>query len=121
MNHCSYCSDGLDHKVLCLNALAKQQNAKGALRHPALMVNYSTFSFMPWPYQSINGLLSVRSRWFAGHEILWPRERCLCLEKKVDMKCMQLNALKNIAMMTRRLCILITSHVHFRVNLHSVV
>ena len=72
MNHCSYCFDGLDHKVLCLNALAKQQNAKGALRHPTLMVNYSTFSFMPWPYQSINGLLSVRSRWCAGHEILWP-------------------------------------------------
>ena len=29
---------------------------------------------MPWHYQSINGLLSVRSRYCAGHEILWPRE-----------------------------------------------
>ena len=81
----------------------------GASRHPALMVNYPTFSFMPWPYQSINGLLPLRSRWCAGHEVLWSRERCLCLEKKVDLKCMQLNALKNIARMTRRLSILTMS------------
>ena len=32
-------------------------------------------------------------------------ERGACgLEKKVDLKCMELNALKNIARMTRRLC-----------------
>ena len=30
-----------------------------------LMGNSTTFSFMLWPYQSINGLLSVRSRWCA--------------------------------------------------------
>ena len=55
------------------------------------------------------------------HEILGSRERFLYLEKKVDMKCMELNALKNIARMTRRLCAFILSHTHFRVNLHSVV
>ena len=52
---------------------------------------------------------------------MWPRERCLCLEKKIDMKCMQLKALKNIAKMTRRLSVFIMSHTHFRVNLHSVI
>ena len=42
-------------------------------------------------------------------------------EKKVDMKCMQVNVLKNIARMTRRLYALIMSHTCFRVSLHSVV
>ena len=126
MNHCCYCFDGLQRMktkyiVLCVNALAKYQNARGASHHLVFMVNYGTFSFMPWPYQFINRLLSVCSRSCAGHEILWPRERCLCLEKKVDMKCMQLNTPKNIERMTRRLCILIMSHIHFKVNLHSVV
>ena len=79
MNHCCYCFDGLGRMktkyiVLCWNALAKQQNARGASATPALMINYPTFSFMPWHYQSINGLLSVRSRCCAGHEILWPQE-----------------------------------------------
>ena len=49
-------------------------------------------------------------------------ERGACgLEKKVDLKCMELNALKNIARMTRRLCVLIMSHTHFKVNLRFVV
>ena len=49
-------------------------------------------------------------------------ERGACgLEKKVDLKCMELNALKNIARMTRRLCALIMSHTHFKVNLRFVV
>ena len=43
------------------------------------------------------------------------------LAKNVGMKCMQVNKLKNIVTMTRRLCVLIMSHTHFRVNLHSVV
>ena len=43
------------------------------------------------------------------------------LEKKVDMKCIQVNVLKNIAKVTRRLCVFIMSHMHFRGNLHSVV
>ena len=43
------------------------------------------------------------------------------LVKKVDMKCMQVNVLKNIARMTRRLCVIIMSYTHFRVNLLSVV
>ena len=42
------------------------------------------------------------------------------VEKKVDMKCIQVNALKNIARMTGRLYV-IMSHKRFRVNLHSVV
>ena len=41
------------------------------------------------------------------------------LEKKVDMKCMQVNILKNIATMTRRLYALIMPHTRFRLNLHS--
>ena len=64
-------------------------------------------------YQSVPG--GVRDMRFCGNE------RGACgLEKKVDLKCMELNALKNIARMTRRLCVLIMSHKH-RVNLHSVV
>ena len=43
------------------------------------------------------------------------------LEKKSDMKCMQVNVLKNIARMTRRLYVLIMPHTRFRLNLHSVV
>ena len=43
------------------------------------------------------------------------------LAKKVDIDCMQVNVLKNIARMARRLCVLIMSYTHFRVNLHSVV
>ena len=44
------------------------------------------------------------------------------VEKKVDMKCIQVNVLKNIVRMTNmRLYVLIMSHTCFRVNLHSVV
>ena len=43
------------------------------------------------------------------------------LEKKVDIKCMRVNVLNNIARVKRRLCVLIVSHTHFRVNLHSAV
>ena len=125
MNHFCYCFVVLGkmknkYITLCLDALGKLQNAWGASRPAALMGNYPTFSFLS-PINPINGLLSVRSWWFARHEVLWPRGRCLCLQKKVGMKCMQLNTLKNIARMTRRLCVLIISLTHFRVNLHSVV
>ena len=48
--------------------------------------------------------------------------RELPVEKKVDMKCIQVNVLKNIVRMTSmRLYVLIMSHTCFRVNLHSVV
>ena len=43
------------------------------------------------------------------------------LEKKVDMKCMRVNVLKNIARVKRRLRVFIMSVTHFRVNLHSIV
>ena len=71
------------------------------------------------PTNPLNGLLSVRSMWCEGHEILWPQD--VPLAKKIDMKCMQVNKIKNIVTMTRRLCVLIMSHTHFRVNLHYVV
>ena len=45
----------------------------------------------------------------------------MSLEKDVDMICMWVNVLKSIARVTRRLCVFIMSHTHFRVNLHSVV
>ena len=90
-------------------------------RHPALTGTTRFLIIGLGPINPLNGLLSVRSRWCVGHEIMWPRERCLCLEKKIDMKCMQLKALKNIARMTRRLSVFIMSHTHFRVNLHSVI
>ena len=43
------------------------------------------------------------------------------VKKKVDMKCIQVNALKNIARITRRLYVHIMSHERFRVNPHSIV
>ena len=57
MNHFCYCFDGLckvkaKYKVLCLNNLAKLQIARGASRHPALMLDCPTCSHIPWPYQS---------------------------------------------------------------------
>ena len=120
------CFDGLGkmkNKFItsCLDALAELRNTRGASRYAALMGNYPTFSYMLGPTNRLNDLLSVRCRCCTGHEILWPRERSLCLQKKVEMKCMQLNALKNIARMTRSVCVLVISHTHFRVNLHSVV
>ena len=39
------------------------------------------------------------------------------LQKKVDMKYMRVNVLKNIARVARRLCTFIMSHTYFRVNL----
>ena len=47
--------------------------------------------------------------------------RDMLLTKKVDMKCMQVNVLKNMAATTRRLWVLIMSHMDSRVNLHYVV
>ena len=46
-------------------------------------------------------------------------ERESFLIKKVDMKCMLINVLKNTA--RRLISCLIMSHTCFRVNLHSVV
>ena len=43
------------------------------------------------------------------------------VDKKVDLKCIRINVLKNIATMTKRLYVLVMSHRRFRVNLHSVV
>ena len=45
----------------------------------------------------------------------------LLVEKKADMKSIQVSVLKNIERLTRRLYVLIMSHTRFRVNLHSVV
>ena len=42
------------------------------------------------------------------------------LEKKVDMKYMQVNVLKNIASITRTLHVFIMPKTRFRLKLHSV-
>ena len=88
--------------VLCLNALAKLQNPKEVSRHPALMGNCSTCSHMPWPYQS--------TKWFVISLFqvvcdVWDSvaRREVSVDKKVELKFIQVNALKNIARMTRRL------------------
>ena len=47
--------------------------------------------------------------------------REVSVDKKPDFKSVQVNVLKNIARMTRRLYVLVMSHTRFRVNLHSVV
>ena len=53
------------------------------------------------PINLLNGLSSVRSRWCAGHETLWPVERCF-FAKKVGTKYMQVNLLGKKASMTKR-------------------
>ena len=104
------------YTVLCLNALAKSQNPKKASRHQALMGNCSTYSHIPWLHQS--------TKWFVI-SLLWVwisvATREVPVKKKVDMKCIQVNVLKNIARMARRLNVHIMSHKRFRVNLHSAV
>ena len=125
MNHCFYCFDGFwkvkaKYIVLCLNALAKLKNVTGTSRHSVLMGNCPTFSHMPSLHQSTKWFLiiSIHVVWRAWDSVA---TRDIPLEKKVDMKCMQVNVLKNIAGITRILCVLIMSHMHFRVNQHSVV
>ena len=53
----------------------------------------------PGRINPLNGVLSVCSRWCAGQQILWPRE--VPLEKKSDIKYMQVNVLRNTARMTK--------------------
>ena len=95
---------------------------RGISRHAALMGNCPTCSHMSWSYQpikwfAISPLHVVRGTWDSVATSNTP------LEKKVDMKCMRVNVLKNIARVTRRLCVRILEWVYtlFRVNLHSVV
>ena len=81
--------------VLCLNAFTKLQNLKEASHHRALMGNYLTCSHMPWPYQSTKWFV-VSTRCCAMYEIV-------SIDKKIDLKFIQIKILKNIARMTRRL------------------
>ena len=115
MNHCCYGFNGQIYSI-CLNALAKLQNQKKASHHQALMGNCSTCSHISWLYQY--------TKWFAINS-LWVWESVAAREgpikKKVDMKCIQVNVLKNKARMARRLYIHIMSHKRFTFNLHSVI
>ena len=45
--------------------------------------------------------------------------REVSVDKKVDLKFIQVNVLKNIARITRRLYVLVISHTRFRMNLLS--
>ena len=71
------------------------------------------------PINPLNGLLAVCSRWCAMYETV--TMRVVSVNKKVDLKFIQVNILKNMARMTRRLYVLVMSHMHLRVNLHSAV
>ena len=74
---------------------------------------------MPWPYQSTEWFVITISPFQVVRDVrdsVATRE--VLVEKKVDMKFVQVNVLKNIA---RRLYVLIMSHTRFRVNLHSAV
>ena len=125
INHCCYCFDDLwkvkaKHVALWSSHLAKLQNARGASHHPALMGNCLTCSHMLWPYQFTKWFVITPSQVVCG---AWDlvASRGVPLEKKVDMEFMQVNVLKNVARMTRRLYVLIMPHTRFRLNLHSVV
>ena len=85
---------------------------RGTSHHSVLMGSCPTCSHMPWPYQStkwfvISPFHVVRGAWD------YVATRNVALEKKVDIKCIEVDVLKNIARMTRRLCVLIMSHSHF--------
>ena len=111
MNHCCYCFDGL-WKV--------KVNARGGSCHLVLMDNCPTCSHMPWPYQATKWLAISSYQVVCG---AWDSValREVPLEKKVDMKCMQVNLLNNISRMTTRLYVLIMPHTRFILNLHFVV
>ena len=47
--------------------------------------------------------------------------REVSVDKKVDLKFIQVNVVKNVGRMTKRLYVLVMSSTRFRVNLHSVV
>ena len=58
--------------VLCLNASAKFQKAKGLSYHPALMGNTRLLVTCINPNNPVNELFLVSSRWKAGQlEMLW--------------------------------------------------
>ena len=105
MNHCCYCFGSpwkvkAKYIVLCLNAFAKLQSTTRAFRAPVFMRNCSICSHLPWPYQSIEcyviSPLQVMCR--APDSVA---TRKVLLEKKFDMKYMQVNVLINIASMTK--------------------
>ena len=107
MNQCCCSFDGLwkvkkvKYVVMCLNVLAKLQNGMGASHHPVLMSNCPTCSHMPCSYQSTNWFfISQFQVVYRAWDSVATKE--VPLEKKVDMKCMQVIVLKNIARMTRR-------------------
>ena len=93
--------------VLCLNDLAKLQNTRGVSHRPAFMDNFPTR--WSWPYQSTNRFVISPFQVVCGAWDSLATEE-VPLEKKVDMKCMQVNVLKNIAKITRRL-IMCSYHV----------
>ena len=98
MNHCCYCFDRLwkvkaKCTVLCLNALAKLQNARGASRYPAFMGDCLSFCDMLWPYQSCKWFVISPFQVLCGTWDSVAKSK-VPLEKKVDVKYMQVNVLK---------------------------
>ena len=84
------------------------------------MSNCSASSHMLWPYQFTKWLvISLFQVVFDVRGSVATRE--VPVDKKVDLKYIQVKVLKNIARMTRRLYVLVISHTCFRVNLQSVV
>ena len=89
LNHCCCCFNGLwkvkaKYIVLCLNALAKLQNARGACHHSVLMGNWPTCSHMSWHYQStkrfvISPFHAVWGAWDSVATRKVPRERKVTL------------------------------------------
>ena len=84
----------------CLNAFAKLQNARGSSRYPVLMRNCPKFSHRPWPYQSAERCaISPFQVVYRARDSVTTRE--VPLEKKFDMKYIQVKALRSIARMTK--------------------
>ena len=105
INDCCSCFDGfwkVKFKYIgsCLNAFAKLQNARGSSRYPVLMRNCPKFSHRPWPYQSAERCaISPFQVVYRARDSVTTRE--VPLEKKFDMKYIQVTALRSIARMTK--------------------
>ena len=88
----------IKYVLLCSNAFAKLQNTRETARHPVLMDDCPTCNDIARPYQSTEWFVISPSQ---GVQSMRVATRVVLLEKKVDMKYMQVNILRNIARMTK--------------------
>ena len=88
--------------MLCLNVFAKLHKCERSILLTSFNGQLPYLFICVRPISLLSGLLSVRSRWCARHEIPCVATTEVPLEKKVDTKYKHVNVLRNIASMTKR-------------------